>query len=101
MLPVELLWILLASNARFDLLLSRKAASASVSFGDSYALGIAGTGGTSPVSSMLAELCRLRAFGAGNRELASICELRCWTDAVDVRMVVLKLALDVMERPEL
>ncbi len=75
-LPVELLWMLLASNARVDLLLSKNPASASVSLGDSYALGIAGTGGTSPVSSRLAELWRVKAFGAGSRELASW-ELRC------------------------
>jgi hypothetical protein len=93
--------MLLASKARFDLLLSKKAASASVSFGDSYAFGIAGTGGTSPISSRLAELWRFRAFGAGNRELDS-CELRCWAGTADVRAaVVLKLALDVTERPEL
>jgi hypothetical protein len=92
--------MLLASNASVDLLFSKKAASASVSFGDSYAFGIAGTGGTSPLSSWLAELCRFRAFGAGNRELQS-CELRWGTDATEVRTVVLRLPLDVTERPEL
>lgn len=50
-LAVELLWMLLASYVRFDFLLSRKAASASGSLGDSYAFGIAGTGGTSSSSS--------------------------------------------------
>jgi hypothetical protein len=63
--------MLLASNPRFDLLLSKKAASAKVSLGDSYAFGIAGTGGTSSSSSWLAELCRFRAFGAGSREAAA------------------------------
>jgi hypothetical protein len=39
------------------------------SFGDSYALGIAGTGGTSSSSSPPAELCTFRGFGVGRREL--------------------------------
>jgi hypothetical protein len=68
--------MLLASKARFDLLLSKNGASANVSFGDSYALGIAGTGGTYSSSSWLDELWRFSALGAGKRELAS-CELRC------------------------
>lgn len=92
--------MLLASNARFDLRLSRKPASVNVSFGDSYALGIAGTGGTYSSSSWLDELWVESGFGAGNRKLA-ICELRCWADAVDVRTVVLRLALEATERPEL
>lgn len=41
------------------------------SFGDSYALGIAGTGGTSSSSSPPAELCTFRGFGVGKRELDS------------------------------
>lgn len=39
------------------------------SFGDSYALGIAGTGGTSSSSSPPAELCTFLGFGVGRREL--------------------------------
>jgi hypothetical protein len=39
------------------------------SFGDSYAFGIAGTGGTSSSSSPPAELCTFRGFGVGRREL--------------------------------
>jgi hypothetical protein len=39
------------------------------SFGDSYAFGIAGTGGTSSSSSPPAELCTFRGFGVGKREL--------------------------------
>jgi hypothetical protein len=100
-LPVELLLMLLASYARFDLLLSRNVTSACASFGDSYAFGIAGTGGTSSSSSWLAELWRFRAFGAGSREPAPW-GFRCGTDVVvEVRIVVLKLALEVTERPEL
>jgi hypothetical protein len=38
------------------------------SLGDSYAFGIAGTGGTSSCSPP-AELCTFRGFGAGKREL--------------------------------
>lgn len=40
--------------------------------GDSYALGIAGTGGTSSPSSPPAELCKFRAFGVGSREFANV-----------------------------
>jgi hypothetical protein len=39
------------------------------SFGDSYAFGIAGTGGTSSSSSPPAELCTFLGFGVGRREL--------------------------------
>jgi hypothetical protein len=68
MLPVELLWILLVSKAKVDFLLSKKDISAGDSFGDSYAFGIAGTGGTSSSSSIVDVLSRLTAFGAGSRE---------------------------------
>jgi hypothetical protein len=92
--------MLLASNPRFDFLFSKKAASARGSLGDSYAFGIAGTGGTSSSSSCPAELWRLKAFGAGSLE-PTPCGLRCWIEPVDVRTVVLKLAFEVTERPEL
>jgi hypothetical protein len=39
------------------------------SLGDSYAFGIAGTGGTSSSSSPPAELCTFRGLGVGRREL--------------------------------
>lgn len=42
------------------------------SFGDSYAFGIAGTGGTSSSSSPPAELCTFRDFGVGRRELDKV-----------------------------
>lgn len=100
-LPVELLWILLASNAKVDFLFSMKDCSANDSLGDSYAFGIAGTGGTSSSSSMVDVLCRLTAFGAGSRELGGRPRLiRGWIEPVDVR-AVLKLFTDVIERPEL
>lgn len=46
------------------------------SFGDSYAFGIAGTGGTSSSSSPPAELCTFRGFGVGRRELESTALVR-------------------------
>lgn len=53
-LAVELLCTLLESNAMWDFLLSKNDSSAGESLGDSYTLGMAGTGGTS--SSLSAEL---------------------------------------------
>jgi hypothetical protein len=54
MLPVELLLMLLVSNAKVDFLLSSQDISVRAdSFGDSYTFGIAGTGGTSESSSTL------------------------------------------------
>lgn len=50
-LPVELLLTLLVSSPWVDLRFSRNESSADESLGDSYALGIAGTGGTSSSSS--------------------------------------------------
>jgi hypothetical protein len=98
-LPVELLWILLVSNARVDLLLSKNDISAGDSFGDSYTFGIAGTGGTSSSSSTVDVLCKFKAFGAGSREFVPKVIRGC-IEPVDVR-AVLKLLVEVMERPEL
>jgi hypothetical protein len=47
---------------------SIKYASAGESLGDSYAFGIAGTGGTSSSSSLCKGLCTVVSFGAGNLE---------------------------------
>ena len=99
MLPVELLWMLLASKVRLDFRFSRNDMSAGESFGDSYTLGIAGTGGTSSSSSGFDGFGRLRAFGAGRRELAPGANLG-WMDPVEV-LTVLKLVDDPTDRPEL
>jgi len=98
-LPVELLLRLLASNARLDFLFSINDTSAGDSFGDSYTFGMAGTGGTSSLSSPVAALWRDKAFGAGNLELP-VWGFRAWIDPVDVR-TVLKLLVEPTERPEL
>jgi hypothetical protein len=101
MLAVELLWILLVSKAKVDFRLSMNDSSAGDSFGDSYAFGIAGTGGTSSSSSIVDVLCRFTALGAGSRELGGRPRLiRGWIEPVDVR-AVFKLLVDVIERPEL
>jgi len=98
-LPVELLFKLLASNARLDFLLSKNDSSAGESLGDSYTFGIAGTGGTSSSSSATVLLCRFKAFGAGSLEFP-VCEFRAWMEPVEVR-TVLKLFVEPIERPEL
>jgi hypothetical protein len=64
----EVLLILLVSKFIFDARLLKKGGSIGVSFGDSYALGMAGTGGTSSSSLFPAELLRLLGFGVGRRE---------------------------------
>jgi hypothetical protein len=97
-LAVELLWTLLASKARFDFRFSKKDNSAGDSLGDSYTLGMAGTGGTSSSSSAVVELRRFRDLGAGNLEPPDA--LRGWIEPVDVR-TVLKLVVEPTESPEL
>jgi hypothetical protein len=97
---VEVLFILLASNGILDLRLLKNAASTFESLGDSYALGIAGTGGTSSSSLFPAALCTPLAFGVGNLDEATGCGARGCKEPVDVREV-LWLALDQIERPEL
>lgn len=99
-LVVEELFILLASNGILDFRLLRKGGSAGDSLGDSYALGIAGTGGTSSSSLFPAELCTLLDLGVGNLDdVAGSVTLDCRAP-VDVR-ALLQFVLDVMERPEL
>jgi hypothetical protein len=71
-----------------------------LSLGDSYAFGIAGTGGTSSSSSADAEFWPLLSFGAGRRDMEADCGKRGCREPVDVR-TVLKLAFDPIERPEL
>lgn len=66
-LLVEMLLILLASKGLLTFRWVKNGGSAGESLGDSYAFGIAGTGGTSISSSFPAELC-IRGFGVGNRE---------------------------------
>jgi hypothetical protein len=68
------------------------------SFGDSNALGIAGTGGTSS-SSPAAELCTFLVFGVGNRELASVGLVRMGIEE-PAAFKELILELDEMDIPE-
>lgn len=72
---VDILLILLASKGKLDLRL-KNGVSEGESFGDSYALGIAGTGGTSSSSLLPAELCKFRVFKVGNREDGGGCDIR-------------------------
>lgn len=65
---VDVLFMLLVSNGKLVFRLLKTVGSEGDSLGDSYALGMAGTGGTSSSSLFPAELCTLLAFGAGNRE---------------------------------
>ncbi len=84
---VELLFLLLESNGRLDFRLLKNGCSAGESLGDSYALGIAGTGGTSS-SSLPAELCTFLGLGVGSLEFDIFgASLGC-KDPVDVRAVL-------------
>lgn len=95
---VEVLFMLLVSNGRLDLRWLNCIGSAGDSFGDSYARGIAGTGGTSSSSLLPAELCTGLAFGAGNLDEGGGGNLGC-SEPVDVR-AGLKLAVDPVESRE-
>lgn len=68
--------------------------------GDSYAFGMAGTGGTSSVSPP-AELWTLRGLGVGSRDAEMLWLSRCWSEPLDVRTEVLLVVLDERESPEL
>lgn len=83
-----MLLILLASKGMLDFLLLKNGGSAGESFGDSYAFGIAGTGGTSSSSLFPAELWMLRGFGVGNLEDEGGSGIRGCNDPVDVREVL-------------
>jgi hypothetical protein len=97
---VEVLFMLLVSNGRLDLRWLNVVGSAGDSFGDSYARGIAGTGGTSSSSLLPAELCTGLAFGAGNLDdEGGGGNLGCSSDPVEVR-AGLKLAVDPVESRE-
>ena len=85
---VEVLFILLASNGILDFLLLYKGGSAGDCLGDSYAFGMAGTGGTSSSSLFPAELCVFLDFGVGNLDDAGGCEVRAWNEPVEVRKVL-------------
>ena len=61
---------------------------------------MAGTGGTSSSSSPPEGFWKLRDFGAGRRELGFWGMLRGWREPVEVR-TVLKLLVELMDRPEL
>jgi hypothetical protein len=87
-LLVEMLLMLLASNGKLDLRLLKNGCSAGESFGDSYAFGIAGTGGTSSSSLLPAELWTLLGFGVGNLEDAASWGIRGCNDPVEVREVL-------------
>ena len=83
-LAEEVLLILLASNGILDIRLLKNGCSTGVSFGDSYALGIAGTGGTSSSSLFPAELFTFLGFGVGNREEDGCCDNRGCSEPADV-----------------
>lgn len=102
MLPVEVLCMLVESSPLKPVFLfSMKYVSAGESLGDSYALGMAGTGGTSSSSSADVALCVLVCFGAGNRDVDADCGmLRGCIEPVEV-LTVLKLSDDPTESPEL
>lgn len=84
---VEMLLMLLASKGRLVFRLLKNGASAGDSLGDSYALGMAGTGGTSS-SSLPAELWTFLVLGVGNLDNAALCGTRGCKDPVDVRAVL-------------
>ncbi len=80
-----------------DLRLLKNGGSAGESFGDSYAFGIAGTGGTSSSSLFPAELCILLGFGVGSLDDEVFGGNRGCKDPVEVRDVLFEPA----ESPEL
>jgi hypothetical protein len=94
---VDELAALLVSRGKLDLRMENKERSI-CSLGDSYAFGIAGTGGTS--SSAAAELCMFLGFGVGRRHAEKLWLNRGCKDPVEVR-IELKLVLDDTESPEL
>lgn len=102
-LPVELLLMLLASAARLAFRLSKNDPSVADCCGDSYAFGIAGTGGTSSSSSAEWELwlCGVNCLGAGRRDALPAAGARGWIDEPVEVLMVLKLLVEVMDKPEL
>jgi len=80
--------MLTASKGILDFRLLKNGGSAGESLGDSYALGIAGTGGTSSSSLFPAELCTFLGFGVGSREDEGGWDNRGCKDPVEVRAVL-------------
>lgn len=72
------------SNGRLDFLGAGKACPSSSPLGDSYALGIAGTGGTSSSVFELAG-CSVRGLGVGNRDEEKFWERRGCSELLEFR----------------
>lgn len=86
---MDVLLILLVSNGMLDFRLLKNGCSAGESLGDSYAFGIAGTGGTSSSSSLFpVELCTFLGFGVGSLDEDGGCVFRACKEPVDVREVL-------------
>jgi hypothetical protein len=79
--------MLLASKGMLDFRLLKNGGSTGESLGDSYALGIAGTGGTSSSSLFPAELFTFLCFGVGSLDDAGW-EIRGCNEPVEVRDVL-------------
>jgi hypothetical protein len=93
--------LMLSRVPRLDFFFAKKYVSAGgVSLGDSNALGIAGTGGTSSSSPDGREPWLVAFLGAGSRETTTGCGRRGCKEPVDV-LTVLKLTVEPTERPEL
>ena len=71
---LEMLFILLVSFPKLDLRVSKNGACSNSPFGDSYALGIAGTGGT--ISSSPCGVLSFLVLAVGNREVETLWEIR-------------------------
>lgn len=92
------LFILLESNGRLDFRAANIGGSAGDSFGDSYAFGIAGTGGTSS-SSFPAELWTFLDFGVGSLEVDGTGSKRGWGCSDPVDDLGVNPPLDPVETP--
>lgn len=92
------LFILLESNGRLDFRAAKSGGSAGDSFGDSYAFGIAGTGGTSS-SSLPAELWTFLDFGVGSLDVDGTGSKRGWGCSDPVDDLGVNPPLDPVETP--
>jgi hypothetical protein len=70
------------SVVMLDFLGAGKTGASNSPLGDSYALGMAGTGGT---SSPFAFDCSVRGFGVGSRDEEKFCERRFWRELPEFR----------------